>query len=363
MNYVRKVKRRGSTRWVIDIPYRSPEGRNLRYRRDAQVQTRTAANAEAQRLLVRLATTGTLEDSNKGDDDNPITVGDAVEHYKLVDLPKKKPSTQRGYNVTIDAYVMPRLAHRPLSDLNRKLFIEFDTELVEAGLSASSRRNILVVLRRILRTAVDAGWLEHMPHLPPLPRVGRTVVRSMSWETAEAILGVAYPAFYLAALLARDAGLRSSEIRGLQWSDVDLKLREITIRRAITHGVTGTPKSGHERTIPLTEKLYEALVEAKKKMTSPWGPVAPNSEGRIWSEHGLRYGFRVSCKRAGVEGWRFHDLRHFFVSKLFRHGASAPVVQRLAGHEVLTTTQRYAHADDDECREAIAAFSERRPRR
>jgi integrase len=356
MKCVRKVKRRGQPRWVLDIRYRTPAGVPKRFRRDAQVQTRAAATAEAKRLLARLAVIGTLE--NDEVEVVPIirTVGAAVEHFELVELPKKKPSTRRGYGVIIETEIKPRYASTVVEELTKEAFIRLDTELVEAGQSPSTRRNILVVLRRILRSVVDAGWLERMPDLPPLPRVGRKIARAMSWKESEAILKSGNPAFQLAGLLARDAGLRAGEVRGLRWSDLDLAARTLTVRRAICCGVAAPPKSGHERVVPLTEQLFAAISSSKGKRRSPWGPVAPNTLGRVWSESGLRSAFKLACERAGVIGWRLHDLRHLFVTSLFKAGAAAPTVQQLAGHELLTTTQLYSHTDADACRAAIAAL-------
>jgi len=364
MTYVRRVKRRGRARWVLDIRYRTPEGVNKRFRRDAQVQTRAAANAEAQRLLLRLAEKGTLDPDDEEEEPEAVpTIDDAIEQFELVELPKKKPSTQHGYAQIIEAEIRPRYGSWLLTDVDRQTFLELDTELVATGLSASTRRNILVVFRRILGAAVDAGWLEHMPALPKLPRVGRKVTRSMSWEESNALIDASSEVFKLALFLARDAGLRASEVRGLRWTDVDLERRELTVRRAICHGIEDSPKSGHERVVPLTDELYAVLVEANEKKPSPWAPVAPSSWGTPWSEAGLRNAFDRAKRKAGLAEWTFHSLRHFFVSDLFRQGASAPVVQRLAGHEVLTTTQRYAHANDDECRAAIAAVGASRQKR
>src|SRR5690606_22751752 len=119
------------------------------------------------------------------------------------------------------------------------------------------------------------------------------------------------------------AGLRASEVRGLRWTDVDLNARTLTVRRAICQGLEAPPKSGHERVIPLTDELHQALVDAPKNKLQPWGPVAPCSKGTVWKESGLRAAFQAACARAGISGWRFHDLRHFFVTDLFRNGASA----------------------------------------
>ena len=75
-------------------------------------------------------------------------------------------------------------------------------------------------------------------------------------------------------------------------------------------------------------------------MTDSW---RSRCAGRPWSDHalGTRSG---ACKRAGLAGSRLHDMRHVFLTTLFKSGAPAPTVQMLAGHANLTITQRYAHA-------------------
>jgi integrase len=86
------------------------------------------------------------------------------------------------------------------------------------------------------------------------------------------------------------------------------------------------------------------------------GTSVTKPKGEVWGEHELGRRFKSLCKKLGLEGWRFHDLRHFFVTELFRQKNSAPVVQRLAGHAVLITTQRYAHATREEARAAIESM-------
>ncbi len=76
-----------------------------------------------------------------------------------------------------------------------------------------------------------------------------------------------------------------------------------------------------------------------------------------WGEYGLNQAFKRAQKRAGRGGASFHDLRHFFITELFRKGVSVPVVQQLAGHADLATTQRYADMVASDLTAAIAAFS------
>jgi site-specific recombinase XerD len=81
--------------------------------------------------------------------------------------------------------------------------------------------------------------------------------------------------------------------------------------------------------------------------------VALTKHRKDWGESGLNQAFKRAQEKAGLDGWSFHDLRHFFVSELFRRGASAVAIQQLAGHADLTTTQRYADLDANDLRSAI----------
>jgi len=157
----------------------------------------------------------------------------------------------------------------------------------------------------------------------------------------------------MAFKLAAFAGLRANEVRGLRWSDVDLKVGIITVRRGLTLGVEVTPKSHHQRVIPIGQRLRATLETAPPKKASPWGPMALTAHGKPWGESGLNQAFGRAMERARLDGWSFHDLRHFFVTELFRNGASAVAIQQLAGHADLATTQRYADLDANDLRSAI----------
>ena len=95
-------------------------------------------------------------------------------------------------------------------------------------------------------------------------------------------------------------------------------------------------------------------VLASTKKVNPWAPVAITARGKPWGEFGLNQAFGRAMKHAKLDGWSFHDLRHFFVTELFRNGASAVAIQQLAGHADLATTQRCADLDANDLRSAIA---------
>lgn len=355
---IRKVERDGKSRWVLDIPYKTVGGKRERYRRDAQVQTKSGAEAEHRRLLVELAHTGTLakESAPEQAEEEPAryTFEDAVRHFRATHLKSAlKPSTRYSYEDRIDAVLLPRFGALPLDSIVGEVVTKLDVELVADELAPSTRAKVQTVLRSILRDSVRAGLLDAMPALPALPKVGRKVTRPLRRDDLEAILGAAGPAARLAFELAAFTGLRASEVRGLRWSDVDLKIGTIAVRRGITRGIETTPKSHHQRLIPIGPRVRAALEVAERRKATPWAPVALTELGKPWAEFGLNQAFKRAVKRAGRRGWSFHDLRHFFVSELFRNGASAVAVQQLAGHADLATTQRYADLDANDLRRTI----------
>ena len=185
----------------------------------------------------------------------------------------------------------------------------------------------------------------------------------MQREDLQALFAVASPTSRLAFGIAAYAGLRASEVRGLRWSDIEFGTNTLVVRRGICHGIESSPKSHHQRIVPLAAPL-QAVLEAvkRRKKKSPWSPVSLTMYGKPWSDTGLNQAFERAQARANLSGWSFHSLRHFFVTELFRRGASAPVVQQLAGHADLTTTQRYADMGANDLRAAIALFGSEAPR-
>ncbi len=355
---IRREERDGESHLIIDISYRTESGKLERYRRDAQVQTRKGAQAEHRRLEDQLARAGTLKPQAPDPEDAtppPILFKDAVRIFRATHLKSGlKPSTRLGYENQLNRLLLPRFGDLPLEAVNRVALAELDAELAEEGLTSSTRAKPHIVVRSVLRNAMNAGMIEAMPKLARIPKSGRKVLNPMRRPALDAILAAALPSARLAFELAAFAGLRAGEVRGLRWHDVDLVAGTISVRCSISSGFETTPKSHHQRRIPIGRGLRETLVLAQLSKPKPTAHVAVTREGNLWGENGLNQVFKRAAERAKLDtGWSFHDLRHFFVTELFRNGANAVAVQQLAGHADLTTTQRYADFDANDLRSAI----------
>jgi integrase len=139
-------------------------------------------------------------------------------------------------------------------------------------------------------------------------------------------------------LLALNTGLRRGELLTLKWSDINLDARMLTVRRE-------QAKSGKQRHIPLNVEALSVLIAWKARAPEGDAVFAVASVKSSWE------GLLVGAK---VDGFRFHDLRHHFASRLVMAGVDLNTVRELLGHADLTMTLRYAHLAPEHLAAAVA---------
>jgi site-specific recombinase XerD len=144
------------------------------------------------------------------------------------------------------------------------------------------------------------------------------------------------------------AGLRRSELLGLDWQDVDLERRLLKVRRA---------KGGRQRTVPIHPALEPLFVDyLGVRMDDPEPALFVGVQGKRLSQTILTQTFLRYARAAGVtERKRVtpHTLRHVFASELLRAGANLRQIQELLGHKHLDSTQRYTRVTAHELRGAV----------
>jgi len=165
-------------------------------------------------------------------------------------------------------------------------------------------------------------------------------------------------------VVATFTGLRSSELRGLRWADVDLNGGKLHVRqRADRYNAMGQPKSeAGDRVIPLGPMVVNTL--RKWRLACPKGELGlalPNTVGKIWNHVGILRAMWRTVVAAGVvnaEGEAkytgLHSLRHFYASWCINRKADgglelpAKTVQARMGHSsVVITMDTYGHLFPD----------------
>jgi integrase len=145
---------------------------------------------------------------------------------------------------------------------------------------------------------------------------------------------------YILVLLGGDAGLRCGEMMALTWADVDLEKRQICVQRSDWKGHLTVPKGGRLRYVPMTTRL-EAALRAHRHLRGK--RVVCQKDGAPLTQKMVQDLVRRAARAGHVERETVHVLRHTFCSHLAMKGAPARAIQELAGHQDLSTTQRYMH--------------------
>lgn len=153
-------------------------------------------------------------------------------------------------------------------------------------------------------------------------------------------------------ITALNTGMRKGEILTLKWSNVDLENNLINLEHTNT-------KSKKSRRIPINSELRKMLLELKLKSGGS-DYVFLSSNGSPYKRHdSLKKVFRDACKRAGIHGLRFHDLRHTVATRMIERNVNIVAVKEVLGHADLKTTMRYVHPNDSvkDAVERLANFS------
>jgi site-specific recombinase XerD len=147
-------------------------------------------------------------------------------------------------------------------------------------------------------------------------------------------------------------GMRQAEILNLEWTSVEMNERVIRVSNTDTF----TTKSKRERTIPINDKLLSIISEVR--LTSgnfPGERYMFQRKGKKINGNHVSRKFKAAVRAAGLsERLHFHCLRHSFASNLIRAGVNPVHVQKLLGHQNLSTTLRYITVGIDDLRGAVA---------
>jgi integrase len=291
-----------------------------------------------------------------------VTVAEAAQSWiKRVEAEGRERTTVRQYRQHADLHIVPRLGRLKLAHLTPAKAEAFRDDLL-ANLSRPMARKVLTSLKSLLKVAKHAHAaagvaVKRDKRKERKLEIGRDIPTSAEIKRLiEAAKDTKRRTLLLTAALT---GLRASELRGLRWTDVDLKAGELHVRqRADRYNVIGQPKTDSSvRTIPLAPDVLSALKEWK--LACPKGErglVFPSNTGQ--TEHHANMLRSLApvmidagvVDKAGKPKYALHAFRHFFASWCInpkeRGGRELPakVAQQLLGHSsIVMTLDVYGH--------------------
>ncbi len=176
-------------------------------------------------------------------------------------------------------------------------------------------------------------------------------------------------------LFILQTGIRSSELRGLKWDDIDFQNRVIHIRRNVTHDsnnnrfITGELKTNSgQRDIPMTQAAYSSLIAMKcqqatqKRKAGPpefFGHVFLNSNWKPTTNSNYDRCLERICGKAGIGRISMHTLRHTFATRCIESGMKPKTLQKILGHaNISMTMDLYVHVTEDEEKKEMQKFEE-----
>jgi len=105
------------------------------------------------------------------------------------------------------------------------------------------------------------------------------------------------------------------------------------------------PKAKELEKIPLNRRRHRK----NKEVNGPENAVFSIDDNKKW--------FKNAVTRAGIKKFRWHDLRHTFISRLVQRGVNLRIVQEAAGHRTIAMTGRYAHLNKTDLSNAMALLN------
>jgi integrase len=287
------------------------------------------------------------------------TVGEFIDRY-LREIEKKNP--KRFVDVKpLLGWWKGEIGVYLLSDVSRALIVEQRDKLLSTkGRNVERRKNSTVnrymtALGNAFTVAMNEWeWI----HENPMRKISklsepRGRVRFLDDEERERLLEAcktsASPYLHTLVVLALSTGARQGELLNLRWSDVDWQRRVLTLHDT---------KNKDRRLLPLVHYALQLMEEHNKVRNIASDLVFPSLSQPMkpWDS---RSAWESALKKASIQDFRFHDLRHSCASYLAMNGASLAEIAEVLGHKTLQMVKRYAHLSEAHTAKVVQSMNER----
>ena len=352
MSVERRVNPNGAVVWRV----RWREGNHNRAKVLGRKSDAVAFDAEVRRRA-RAGELGMLDAGRERLDEF------AAEWMRAYGKPNLAPRTVKSYADAWDLHVSPRIGGLRLREVTVEACQRFAADMEAAGVGASTRRRVLMVLSSVLQRGVEWGRIPANPvRLIRKPTAKRErVVRPLAPMTVETMRRYLIDRkrerdAVLLCVLAY-AGVRPSEALALRFGDVGE--RTLLVERSLgPDGSLKRTKTGQIRSVRLLSPLREDLVEWRKDKAAI-ELVFPTRAGTAWDEYDWRnWRKRIyvpAAKAAGVTSTRPYDLRHSAASLWLHEGRTIIEVATWMGHSGQMALSTYLHVMSDLGDERISA--------
>lgn len=295
------------------------------------------------------------------EDKEALGMKEALEKFKDDHVAKLKPQTQQSYERLIEKHILPFFGKMRAKDVTYADVANFHSCLKKTPYQANRAYAVLskffnwCELCRYRKrntnpcegiTKYKEQKRQHFMGAEELGILGETLSRmEKTWyerqktkgKRTSPLVDTITPQSAAVIRLLMFTGARVGEILFLEWANINLK-----------HGIAKLPdsKTGF-KVLQLTAPAVAVLKGIPQ--TDKWVFPAESECGHMVN---IKDAWGDVLKQANMSGWRLHDLRHAFASAMVNGGASLPIVGKILGHSNASTTQRYAHLEENPARKA-----------
>lgn len=279
-----------------------------------------------------------------------------------------KRSTFAAYVLILENHIFPSFGE--CDTLNDSRVQDFVLRKLDSGLCVKTVKDILIVLKMVMRFGVKSGWMNYCEWDIKYPTTeSSNEIEVLTVANHRKILEFVKLNFTfrnLGIYISLTTGLRIGEICGLKWSDIDVVNGTITVRRTIeriyiidgenkhTELIVNTPKTKNScRDIPMCKELM-AIVKPLKKVVNDDFYVLTNDEKPTEPRTYRNYYHRL-MRRLGIPRLKYHGLRHSFATRCIESNCDYKTVSVLLGHANITTTLNlYVHPNMEQKKRCIS---------
>ena len=250
------------------------------------------------------------------------------------------------YNSSLQNHMIPAFGGVALTDIHKQDVIRWRDE-ISTRVAAAFVNALVGTLSSAFSWFVDQRWIERNPchRVKMLVRPQRVFPWLQNSEQVTRLISECTPNIRNMVAVLVGTGMRIDEALHLQWDDIDLEHRLITVHR----GRKGMTKSGRMRRVPIFDSVLPVLREMRLQRGDNvllWPgrkPGKPLFQASVWRP------FKAAVERAGLDKrMRIHDLRHSFASLFLLDGGDIFKLSRILGHSSVTITEKtYAHLRPD----------------
>ena len=295
------------------------------------------------------------------------TIREIAEVWKEYKRPYVKQSTMAAYVLILENHVLPEFGDN--DSLHEHDVQAFVLKKIEHGLSAKSVKDILIVLKMVMKFGVKNEWMNHYEWDIKFPVNSQPKeLEVLSVANHKKILDYVQHNFTFMSLgiyISLSTGLRIGEICALKWSDINVADGKITVQRTIeriymvegekkhTQLVINTPKTVNScREIPISKELL-AMVKPMKKVVNADFYVLTN-EDKPTEPRTYRNYYNRLMEKLDIPKLKYHGLRHSFATRCIEAGCDYKTVSVLLGHSNISTTLNlYVHPNMEQKKRCI----------